>query len=51
MNPLLGAIFGGITVGLGLGIVFRGGASTGGTDLAAQIITKYTRIFTWDKCL
>ena len=42
MNPLLGALFGGITVGLGLGIVFRGGASTGGTDLAAQIITKYT---------
>ncbi|WP_298474273.1 YitT family protein [uncultured Psychrobacillus sp.] len=41
-NPLLGALFGGITVGLGLGIVFRGGASTGGTDLAAQIITKYT---------
>ena len=42
MNPLLGALFGGIAVGLGLGIVFRGGASTGGTDLAAQIITKYT---------
>lgn len=42
MDPLLGAIFGGISVGLGLGIVFRGGASTGGTDLAAQIITKYT---------
>ncbi len=41
-NPLLGSLFGGITVGLGLGIVFRGGASTGGTDLAAQIITKYT---------
>ncbi|MER2076770.1 YitT family protein [Psychrobacillus psychrotolerans] len=41
MNPLLGALFGGISVGLGLGIVFRGGASTGGTDLAAQIITKY----------
>ncbi len=42
MNPLLGALFGGILVGLGLGIVFRGNASTGGTDLAAQIITKYT---------
>ncbi|MTD30488.1 YitT family protein [Planomicrobium sp. YIM 101495] len=41
-NPLLGALFGGIMVGLGLGIVFRGKASTGGTDLAAQIITKYT---------
>lgn len=42
MNPLLGALFGGIAVGTGLGLVFRGNASTGGTDLAAQIITKYT---------
>ncbi|TAA73205.1 YitT family protein [Planococcus salinarum] len=42
MNPLLGSLFGGILVGLGLGIVFRGRASTGGTDLAAQIITKFT---------
>jgi uncharacterized membrane-anchored protein YitT (DUF2179 family) len=41
-DALLGALFGGIVVGLGLGIVFRGNASTGGTDLAAQIITKYT---------
>ncbi|WP_026694398.1 YitT family protein [Peribacillus kribbensis] len=41
-DPLLGALFGGIGVGLGLGIVFRGQASTGGTDLAAQIINKYT---------
>lgn len=42
LNPLLGAIFGGIVVGSGLGIVFKGKASTGGTDLLAQIITKYT---------
>ncbi|WP_154098095.1 YitT family protein [Bacillus coahuilensis] len=41
-DPLLGALFGGIGVGLGLGIVFRGKASTGGTDLAAQIINKFT---------
>ncbi|MGG3738386.1 YitT family protein [Aeribacillus pallidus] len=41
-NQLLGALFGGIGVGLGLGITFRGKASTGGTDLAAQIITKFT---------
>lgn len=40
-DPLLGALFGGICVGAGLGIVFRGKASTGGTDLAAQIIHKY----------
>lgn len=41
-DPLLGSLFGGIGVGLGLGIVFLGKASTGGTDLAAQIIHKYT---------
>nr|WP_273841855.1 YitT family protein [Halalkalibacter alkalisediminis] len=41
-DPLLGALFGGIGVGLGIGLVFRASASTGGTDLAAQIIQKYT---------
>ncbi|SFB21669.1 MULTISPECIES: YitT family protein [unclassified Bacillus (in: firmicutes)] len=49
-DPLLGALFGGIGVGLGLGIVFRGKASTGGTDLAAQIINKYTG-FTLGTCV
>jgi uncharacterized membrane-anchored protein YitT (DUF2179 family) len=42
LDPLLGSLFGGISIGLGLGIVFRGKASTGGTDLAAQIIHKFT---------
>lgn len=42
MDPLLASLFGGIGVGIGLGLVFRGRASTGGTDLAAQIIHKYT---------
>jgi uncharacterized membrane-anchored protein YitT (DUF2179 family) len=42
LDPLLGALFGGIGVGIGLGIVFRSNSSTGGTDLAAQIIQKYT---------
>lgn len=49
-DPLLGSLFGGIGVGLGLGIVFRGRASTGGTDLAAQIINKYTG-FTLGTCV
>ncbi|MBP3041688.1 YitT family protein [Bacillaceae bacterium Marseille-Q3522] len=44
MDPLLASLFGGIGIGLGLGIVFRGRASTGGTDLAAQIINKYIGI-------
>ena len=42
LNPLLAAIFGGIVVGFGVGLVFKGNASTGGTDLLAQIITKYS---------
>ncbi|WP_332630037.1 YitT family protein [Halalkalibacter flavus] len=41
-DALLGALFGGIGVGIGIGLVFRARASTGGTDLAAQIIQKYT---------
>lgn len=40
--PLLAAIYGGIGVGLGLGLVFRCGGSTGGLDLAAQMLHRYT---------
>lgn len=49
-EPLLGAIFGGISVGIGLGIVFLGKASTGGTDTLAQIVHKYTGL-TLGKCI
>lgn len=41
-NPLLASIYGGIGVGLGLGIVYRGRGSTGGLSILAQIIQKYT---------
>lgn len=41
-NPLLSAIYGGIVLGVGLGIVYRGNGSTGGTTLLAQILKKYT---------
>ncbi|WP_372339159.1 YitT family protein [Cohnella sp. WQ 127256] len=37
-DPLLAALYGGLGVGLGLGLVFRGRGSTGGLDVAAQII-------------
>lgn len=39
---LLASIFGGVLVGLGLGIVFRYRGTTGGTDLAAAVIRTYT---------
>lgn len=41
-NPLLSAIYGGVMLGVGLGIVYRGNGSTGGTTLIAQILKKYT---------
>ncbi|MGY3778401.1 YitT family protein [Isobaculum melis] len=42
MNPLVAALFGGGLIGTGLGIVFRGKGSTGGTAIIAQILNKYT---------
>lgn len=39
-EPLLAAIFGGLGVGAGVGMVFRGRGSTGGLDVAAQILAK-----------
>ena len=36
-DQLLASIFGGATIGLALGIIFAQGATTGGTDIAAQI--------------
>lgn len=43
-NILLATIYGGIGVGIGLGVVFRGRGSTGGLDLAAQLLHKFTGI-------
>ena len=38
MEPLLACIFGGLLVGASLGLVFRQGATTGGTDLLARLL-------------
>ena len=37
-DGMLASIFGGILLGIGLGLVLRAGATTGGTDLAAQMV-------------
>lgn len=39
---LLASIFGGVMIGLGLGLVFRSRATSGGSDIVAMIINKYT---------
>jgi len=41
-NEVLAALYGGIMLGAGLGLVFRGRASTGGSDIIGMILSKYT---------
>jgi len=43
-DALLSSIFGGVMVGLGLGLIFRAKATSGGSDIIAMIIAKYTRL-------
>ena len=38
MDPLLACIFGGLFMGLSLGLIFLQGATTGGTDLIARLL-------------
>ena len=37
-EPLLGAIYGGLIHGVGLGLVYRAGATTGGVDIVAKFL-------------
>jgi len=41
---LLSCLFGGVLVGLGLGLVFKYNGTTGGTDLLAAILRTYTGV-------
>jgi len=43
-DTLLSCIFGGLMIGLGVGLVFRAKASSGGTDVVSMILGKYTRL-------
>lgn len=43
-DKFLSAIIGGMLAGVGLGIIFTQGGSTGGTDIIAMIINKYRNI-------
>jgi uncharacterized membrane-anchored protein YitT (DUF2179 family) len=40
-DPLLAVLYGGALIGLGLGLVFKAGGNTGGTDLIAQLLTPH----------
>lgn len=41
---LLSAIFGGVVYGFGVGMIFKAGFTTGGTDIVNQILSKYFKM-------
>lgn len=43
-EQLLSAIFGGIVYGVGIGMIFKSRATSGGSDIIAMILNKYTHI-------
>lgn len=43
-DVLLSSIFGGVFIGLGLGLIFKSKATSGGSDIVAMIISKYTKM-------
>lgn len=38
MDPILAALYGGVVMGVGLGLVFSQGATTGGTDIIGKLL-------------
>ncbi len=43
-DVLLSSVFGGVFIGLGLGLIFKSKATSGGSDIVAMIISKYTKL-------
>jgi uncharacterized membrane-anchored protein YitT (DUF2179 family) len=43
-DRMLACLFGGVLTGLGIGIVIKVGGTTGGTDILAQVISKYLKM-------
>ena len=41
---LLSSVFGGVLYGFGLGMIFKAGFTTGGTDILNQIVSKYGKM-------
>lgn len=43
-DVLLSVVFGGVLIGFGLGLIFKSRATSGGSDIIAMILAKYTRL-------
>ncbi len=46
MSLWLSVLYGGVLAGIGIGLVMKGGSNTGGTDIMALILARYTKITT-----
>ncbi len=44
LDPMLASIFGGLSIGAGLGLIFRQMGSTGGSDIVGQILGRRTNV-------
>lgn len=44
LDPFLSCVIGGIMAGIGIGMAFTHGGSTGGTDIVAAMVSKYTNV-------
>jgi uncharacterized membrane-anchored protein YitT (DUF2179 family) len=45
-EPLLATLYGGVCIGVGLGLIFRGGASAGGGTILARIVSMKSNVKT-----
>ena len=45
-DPILAAIFGGVVAGAGFGLVLRGGATTGGSDMLGKLVSSRVPVVT-----
>lgn len=43
-DVFMSCVFGGVLIGFGLGLIFKSKATSGGSDIVAMIISKYTRL-------
>jgi uncharacterized membrane-anchored protein YitT (DUF2179 family) len=43
-DPIITTLYGGILSGIGMGLVFKNGGNTGGTDIVAQILQRYSNL-------
>ena len=50
-DMMLSALFGGLLAGLGLGLIFMRGGTTGGTDLIANLIGRHLRHISFGKLI